>query len=1447
MKLQQRQKSQIILPSIGDLEKMEFDEENEEIQNLAIQMNTLEKNCFIQNVFLKYNNEFNQQKDILSFESTNTKNANSNDQQKKFNFKMNTSWFSRLFLVDLLKLLLYSRKVIQRWKQIRVEDLPNLDPQEQTCNLNQKFEKNLQKEYEQAKTHGKELGAWSMLITILKTFKGQLIQEYLLLIFMNALKLFSSIAIKNLIDNISDNIQQQDILLWAGIIAASNIAYVLLMHHANKINYCLFSKIRAMFVKSLYIKVSSLSANTIKDANIGKLINLISGDLSSIEYMSYVIMCFTIIPFCLIFVALILYQRFHWYGILGLILMICFIPLQILVANISSKLFAQKSSLVDQRVNQTSEVIEGIRFIKMYGWECAFIKSIKSVRQLELKKILFKFTLFFIEHSLSLSTGILGCYFIFILTQMYGEQSMLSIGNMFATLDLLQYTRISIITYAGYGLSGIFELKVILQRMASIFKIQSSQMVCIKGQDSNEDLQNLQQGEIKMKNFCAFWSDEKPVLQNINLEINQGECISIVGKIGSGKSTLLNCILREIPKYSGSYAIKGKVAYVEQEPYIFSSTIRDNILFGKQFDESFYNEVITVCSLVDDFQNFPNGDQTEIGEKGANLSGGQRARISLARALYSQSDIYLLDDPLSAVDAKVSNYIFNEAIKKFLSRQTVILVTHQIHFTKHTDRIYILQEGQIVDHGTYKYLEASLQELSSKTQLFDESSTNSTDSNNSQRDKCLDFDNSIDLKLERNSSPSSKDKSDEKINNNNIECTQQKIFSQNLQNFTQVELTQLKSQNQTEQNLDKNQTSSLHQKKNIALYTKESSENIKVSFHTYLEYIKQSKSLVYIPLVILFFFTSEGLSILYTNIIGLYGQDKFDNTKLINLLGYITLAYAFNIFIKYFSFMKIQNNCSKTLHDKMIESLVRSKVEYFDTTQSGRIINRFSTDLVIVDQSLPLTSIDALEVIINHISLLVMIIIINPYFLIVAIIQFIFLYYFAKISQPCLIQSKQTDLRNRSPVFNYFTQTVQGILPIRVYNQTKIFQEKFDFLSDNSLRSSYIYWLNSRAFGSYVHILSTLAGQIGIFMLIAINKRGSDIGESIVYFLAMSDCIQWGLRQIIQTDVTMSSTQRILNMCKLEQEPELITQYDRNNLYEKKQSTKDLEDPLKKLNFPSNGKLEFTNVTMKYREGLKPVLNKLSFNIEPGMKVGCIGRTGAGKSSIIQALFRMTEIQDAENKGDKTDIKIDNHSIKNIGLHTLRGGMSIIPQTPFIFSGSIKQNLDPLKQYSDEQIDNCIEEIGLKKTIQNLPDGVNTFITSSSETFSAGQKQLICLGRALLKQSKILVLDEATANLDLQTDEFIQSKIKEKFKNATVLTVAHRLNTIADYDKVLVLDMGSVVEQGEPYSLIQQDNSIFKNMVIHTGKQNSKCIFEAARSAQKLRKLKTLCEENNNQ
>ncbi|EAR99970.2 ABC transporter C family protein (macronuclear) [Tetrahymena thermophila SB210] len=327
-------------------------------------------------------------------------------------------------------------------------------------------------------------------------------------------------------------------------------------------------------------------------------------------------------------------------------------------------------------------------------------------------------------------------------------------------------------------------------------------------------------------------------------------------------------------------------------------------------------------------------------------------------------------------------------------------------------------------------------------------------------------------------------------------------------------------------------------------------------------------------------------------------------------------------------------------------------------------------------------------------------------------------------------ETKQIDLRYRSPVFTFFNQTTQGVLPIKIYQKQELFSQNFDYILNNSLRTSFTYWNNSRAFGYYVNLVTTIASIIGVFMLLAINQDPSTLGQTIIYFLSISDNIQWGLRQMIQTDVSMSSAYRAMNKTLIESEPALRTEYDSNKI---------LQNRKIKESFPTKGVVEFNN--------------------------------------------------------------IDGHNINDLGLHTLRGGISIIPQVPFIFSGTIRRNLDPLNLFSDEQIIATLQDINLKEKVTSLPNGINTDMTNSAEIFSTGQKQLICLGRAQLRQSKIIVLDEATANCDMQTDELIQSKIREKFSNSTVITVSHRLNTIADYDKIVVMDKGVAIESGKPYDL----------------------------------------------
>ncbi|EAR99967.2 ABC transporter family protein (macronuclear) [Tetrahymena thermophila SB210] len=1322
-----------------------------------------------------------------------------NTKWKNFNFSYNVNCLFKVFFIDYLKLLISCSKHIKENGSLKLKNIPFLTPSQRVENNCKAFEENIEKTIKNKEKIGKKLSSSDMLKILLRTFYLPIIQIILSVLFFYGLKIFFSNCINFLIVAVIENKSQNLIYGWAIVMAVTQYLYISFCHHSVRFYTIFFTQFRAIFNKVLFQKIQSLSAFQIKEANVGKLVNLVSNDLNLLEMKSYQIICLLSLPPPIIAVGLILYYRFNEYAVIGLAVMIGYIPFQIFFAKISSKYFKAKASLVDQRVKFTNEIIEGIRLIKMYAWEEAFVHLVQTLRKTELTKIFYIQLIYLIEHSFSYVSGLFSTFIVFFIMYKYGGPSALNVANMYSTLDLLSYIKQQVVASAGFGIVGLLELKVVLERMITVISMKSTDMICMEKIENFEG-KNLDIGEIEMKSFNGYWQEKEPVLKDINFEIKKGEYIGIVGKVGSGKSSLLSCILKEVPKYKGYFNFQGRIAYVEQEPYIFNKTIKENIIFGAKYDEEYYNRVVQACCLIDDLKLFDYGDQTQIGERGANISGGQKARISLARAVYSQADIYLLDDPLSAVDSKVAKLLNENVIQGLLKGKTILLVTHQIPFTKNADRVIILDEGKIQQIGTFKEVEQHLQGLSNQV-IHDNSQNkvqNDEQHNNLQQDE----------KQNENDNDENKN---ERGNKENVQIEKKKIQ------------TVQKQEQQTTANLQNNQ-------KKDKLYTSEEDEKIVVGFKTYIDYLKFSKLWLLVPLIFALFVTCEVVFIFYSKTIGKYGEKDSDKFYYISFLGYLSLMYFVNLILKYSLLTILANRSSYNIHNSMIQSMIRATVLYFDRTPSGRILNRFSSDLGTIDQDLVRTAMDTIEIICSFLVLIGTIISINPYFTIIAVIEVFILSLFLGISKRVLVQSKQIDLRYRSPVFTFFNQTTQGVLPIKIYQKQELFSQNFDYILNNSLRTSFTYWNNSRAFGYYVNLVTTIASIIGVFMLLAINQDPSTLGQTIIYFLSISDNIQWGLRQMIQTDVSMSSAQRAINMTLIESEPALRTEYDSNKI---------LQNRKIKESFPTKGEVEFNNVKMKYRQDLGNVLNGLTFQLNAGEKVGFIGRTGAGKSSIIQALFRMTEIQsnigtqeeisDDEEKQLNCNmyIKIDGHNIKDLGLHTLRGGISIIPQVPFIFSGTIRRNLDPLNLFSDEQIIATLQDINLKVT--SLPNGINTDMTNSAEIFSTGQKQLICLGRALLRQSKIIVLDEATANCDMQTDELIQSKIREKFSNSTVITVAHRLNTIADYDKIVVMDKGVAIESGKPYDLLNRDDSVFKQMVNHTGAANAQCIYNIAK------------------
>ena len=796
--------------------------------------------------------------------------------------------------------------------------------------------------------------------------------------------------------------------------------------------------------------------------------------------------------------------------------------------------------------------------------------------------------------------------------------------------------------------------------------------------------------------------------------------------------------------------------------------MRDNILFGKEYDPEFYQKVVEGCCLVDDFKNLANGDMTEIEEKGINLSGGQKTRVSLARAVYSQSDIYLLDDPLSAVDSKVAKRLYENAIQGLLKDKTVLLVTHQVHFIKSLERIVVMDQGAVIGQGSYEEL----------------------------------IKQNIDVKIFVETRKARKQEPQTQLN-----------FSAPINNDQKLD--------EDEEGVDGEEVIDDKGK----LFSTEDLHAGNVTTKTYVKYFKSIFNLPTLIIFVILLASCEVASVAYGRLLGYWASGLIEENTSQLVCGLLAFGILFFYVCKHVSWVYLALAGAKKLHNRMIEKIVRSPVEFFDTNPVGRILNRFSNDLGIVDRLLLSSTYDVIEGMFYFTALFVTIWIINPLIIIPCVGGAVLYLFILRFNVKGIKNSKGLELVTRSPIYSLFSLTLAGLITVRSYKQSNNFISKFlGYLRDNGKAGLY-YWNVTRIMAFSIDLTSSVYIITGLCIIIATRNSDTALsGLAASYLLSVSEYMQWILRQMINTDMLMASCARVMTYGDLKCEPEVTLPSD-SSIIQK--------------GWPSKGEVEFKNVYMKYRANTDHVIKNLNLKIHPGEKIGCVGRTGAGKSSIIQMLFRMVEIDKSTDDLKQSSICIDGIDTQGLGLHALRNSISIIPQAPVVFTGSIRRNLDPLHEYTTEELWYALDEVGLKPYIDSLPDKLDTDMTNATSVFSVGQKQLICLARAILKKNKIIVLDEATANVDFQTDSFIQKKIMEKFKDCTVFTIAHRLSTIANYDKVLVLDKGRCVEFDAPYKLLVKEigddsitntEGVFASMVLHTGPKNSHFIFEICKN-----------------
>ncbi|CAD8095839.1 unnamed protein product [Paramecium sonneborni] len=1166
------------------------------------------------------------------------------------------------------------------------------------------------------------------------------------------------------------------------ILVILNFICLLSRHHAANYSMIFSTKARLSLINLVYIKLIGLNSYSFKQANLGKILNIVSGDINTLEQMFSMIFPSSVVIISMFFACFILWNRFN--GIIGLlpvILLFLAYPIQIVIQSFNQETLKQAKINQDQRLKITNQLIEGIRLIKMQAWEKAFSKMILTIRQLEFLSLI-KILLRTAIDRLFTQTSYLWASFLYFIILYYGEfNTDMKIAEMISTIQLLNSLKISCVYMVSNGIQALIQIKVTFERIANILNLQNFGMHKIDEFQDEKNKIEKEHSRIELINFSAFWKhsvsdSDKAILKNLNLNFKEGELWAIIGRVGCGKSTLLQTLLCEIPSYKGIMLIDGQIpsqnkvtiGYVEQEPFLFPDTIRNNILFGKKFNKTLYEKVTQVAQLESDFELMKFRDQTEIGERGITLSGGQKARISLARALYQTPDLYLFDDPLSAVDAKVAQNIFTIAIKQFIfeyqitinpnkPKPIVILATHQIQYAIKCDQIAILSQGELIAKGSYEQIKLHLEMIN-------------------------------------------KDLA-QQLDKTQNETTNQNILEQ--QPLTKISKGAKQSEN------------------NRTLIVSESDNQSIINFSVYLRYFKNWNFVVFLSVLALEV-GYEVLIMLYKRIISLfeYYQEQNETDSTFIILSCLVIGLMICSLIKYFLSLNQVQKTTQNIHKRMLNSITQAPISYFDVNPSGRIINRFSNDLSLCDNSTNQVCLDILEMIGNFMISLITLAILQPYFIFMICFILALNLYQYNFYNKIISQLKEIELIQRSPLFDFIKNSLGGSIQIKINGQQNLFREKFIDLSNKCNLNSLTYIYSTRSFCFNIDFIGFIASSAGLFIFLNLNYNDVAIfSQGLLLLTIYNDGLSFGLKQLINFATQMSSYNRMFQIIDIESEAPQIQ-----------------EEDSKLTNFPESGDIKFNNVQMRYRQNSDLILKGLTFEIKSGQKIGCVGRTGAGKSSILQAIFRMNEIEDYE----ESKIEISGINIKQLGLQKLRSSLGIIPQSPFLFTGSLRSNLDPFNQYDDQDIWQALTVSGLEGYTKSFSNGLLTDISDINSLFSVGQKQLICLARILLQKKKIIVLDEATANLDMKTDDFIQDTLKQQLKDCTLITIAHRLNTIADYDKVMVIENGNVIEFDEPFNLLAQSyNSInidkqthFSKLVLNTGQSNSQAIFDIAKNKQ---------------
>ncbi|CAG9761169.1 unnamed protein product [Ceutorhynchus assimilis] len=1288
-------------------------------------------------------------------------------------------------------------------KPLEMKDMWDLKPEDRSSALVPMFEerldKKIQKNRRNVKAGGKE--EITSVMPILWTIVGrQFIMGVALRLISDVIQ-FANPKILGLIIGYIGS----DEPVWKGILYASTmflVATVMTFINSTQMDrfFIVGLHVRTILTSAIYRKSLRISNAARKDKTVGEIVNLMSNDAQKFQELVIFVNMLWSAPISIVLAIFFLYQELGVAVFAGVAVMVSLIPLNTIIVNQSRKLQVKQMKNKDERVKVMNEVLAGMKVLKLYAWEKSFEQAIMAIRNKEIK------TLRTSAYLNALSQFIWNCapFMVSCLTfatyVLMDEKNILDPSKAFVSLALLNLLRMPMSMLPNV-INQVVQTWVSVNRINSFLNAEDLEPYV--SHDPKEG------APISVENGTFSWGEDEAILKNINFEVAMNSLTAVVGTVGSGKSSLISAILGEMDKMNGRVNTWGSIAYVPQQAWIQNATVQDNITFGKTFDKLKYGRVIEACALESDFKVLANGDQTEIGEKGINLSGGQKQRISLARAVYSDCDIYLLDDPLSAVDSHVGKHIFDNLIgpNGLLRNKTRVLVTHAITYLPQTDKIIVLKEGKASESGSYQELlekkgafaeflmhhiteeiedEEELDEL--EKQLCNTAVAHEIKRTISRQRSHLSESGSIGSQL----NIIGRSESRESLRSN------KSGHRRRLSTLTGGRKASLAKQT----SVNRGAGDKMKEGKG-KLIQEEKAEKGNVQFGVYLYYLG-AVGVYFIFGNIIFSAGFQGFGIATNVWLGMWSEDPdmivngTVDTGLrdlyLGVYGALGLGQAVTVLSAALIFATGTMIAATKLHNFMLHNVLRLPMSFFDTTPSGRILSRFSSDIIGIDLRLPMAFNVFFQNSFRVLGTIGVICFTTPLFIVVIVpllILYIFIqrYYVATSRQLRRIESV-----SRSPIYSHFGETVSGTVVIRAFSQverfTQVSEEKVD------LNQQTIYPSNTSS--RWLSIRLEMIGNLIILFaaLFAVLGKGLNpalVGLSVSYSMNITNTLNFLVRMISDVETTIVAVERIKEYGEIPREAEW-----------------DIPSKKPSKSWPEKGLLEFKDLSVRYRAGLDLVLKKLNIQIEGGEKVGIVGRTGAGKSSLTLVLFRIVEAAEGQ-------ILIDGKDIGDMGLHDVRSRLTIIPQDAVLFSGSLRMNLDPFELYSDDEVWRVLELAHLKDFTKGLAAGLNYKISEGGENLSVGQRQLICLARALLRKTKILILDEATAAVDLETDDLIQKTIRTAFADCTVLTIAHRLNTIIDSDRVLVLDHGQIAEFDTPAALLKNKSTIFFGMCRDAG------------------------------